>query len=159
MFRILWSKKILEETINSIARRRPEIQQARLIRRVDLMNLAIQDAEVSGYEGLLPSLEPLGSDAHVLAAAIIGRADVIVTFNTADFPDAILEPYKIAVQVPDAFLQDQWGLRPDIVEDALREQARQLKHPPQTPKEILLKLQRLAPGFSDALLSSGLNWN
>lgn len=43
------------------------------------MQTALQDATVEGYEVLVPALQELGSDAHVAAAVVFGRADVIVT--------------------------------------------------------------------------------
>ena len=42
-----------------------------------------------------------------MAAAIVGHADAIVTFNTKDFPPAALQPYGIEVQHPDDQLQLQ----------------------------------------------------
>jgi predicted nucleic acid-binding protein len=38
---------------------------------------------------------PDPADRHVLAAAIRGRADVIVTMNLKDFPAGTLAPYGI----------------------------------------------------------------
>ena len=52
---------------------------------------------MTGYHGLIPSLQlPDPDDRHVLAAAIVGRCDVIVTQNIQDFPEAALAPYGIA---------------------------------------------------------------
>ena len=54
--------------------------------------------------------KPIGSpepdDRHVVAAAIVGHANAIVTFNTKDFPTAVLVPYGIEVQHPDEFLMN-----------------------------------------------------
>lgn len=43
-------------------------------------------------------------DRHVVAAAIRGRATIIVTRNLKDFPGSALDKYDIAAQHPDAFL-------------------------------------------------------
>ena len=43
-------------------------------------------------------------DQHVLAAAIHGRADVIVTFNLKDFPEEALSPWGIEAQHPQEYL-------------------------------------------------------
>jgi hypothetical protein len=51
------------------------------------MDLHAVDALVTGYEDLIPGLHlPDPNDRHVLAAAIRGQADVIVTMNLRDLP-------------------------------------------------------------------------
>jgi hypothetical protein len=66
----------------------------------------------------------------VLAAAIVGRADVIVTFNLADFPAAALTPYGIEAQHPDRFLTHMFDLAPDVVLAVMQELRRGLRNPP-----------------------------
>jgi hypothetical protein len=58
------------------------------------MDRATRDAVVNGYEKLIPSLTlPDPKDRHILAAAIVGRCDVIVTQNLRDFPEEALSPF------------------------------------------------------------------
>jgi Uma2 family endonuclease len=53
------------------------------------MNSHVRDCIVEKYEYLIPTLTlPDPNDRHVLAAAIVGSADVIVTFNLKDFPES-----------------------------------------------------------------------
>jgi hypothetical protein len=60
------------------------------------------DALVTGYEDLIPGLQlPDPDDRHVLAAAIRGHADVIVTMNLRDFPSDTIGSFGIEVQHPD----------------------------------------------------------
>ncbi len=60
------------------------------------MDKNAEDALVTGYEDLIEGLHlPDLDDRHVLAAAIRGRADVIVTANVRDFPTEILTPFEI----------------------------------------------------------------
>lgn len=66
---------------------------------------------------MVPSLkDEFGDDAHVVAAAITGRADTIVTENTKDFPlELTLKRHGINVQTVDEFLVNQWWLSPLLI--------------------------------------------
>ena len=44
------------------------------------------------------------NDVHVLAAAIAGHADCIVTSNLRDFPPQLLAPFALEAIHPDEFL-------------------------------------------------------
>ncbi len=154
LYRALWSREILEEVVGSIARRRPDLSVHLLRKRTAAMQASLQDATVEGYEGLLPALRELGEDAHVAAAAVVGRADVIVTSNVRDFPEGVLGRYRLSVQSPDEFLMDHWSLDPLAVADVLVQQARGTKKPPLTPDDILARLGPLAPGFVELVRGS-----
>jgi hypothetical protein len=57
------------------------------------MNTAFDDAAVQNWQSLVVGLElPDPDDRHVLAAAIAGGAQTIVTFNLVDFPAKQLQP-------------------------------------------------------------------
>jgi PIN domain len=56
-------------------------------------NDTFEDACVKGWEALEATLTlPDADDGHVVAAAMSGRADAIVTANVRDFPDDVLAP-------------------------------------------------------------------
>jgi predicted nucleic acid-binding protein len=156
LYRARWSRRILDEVVRSIARRRTDIPLSKLEHRIDMMNQAVADAEVEESEHLTASLSVFGNDAHVVAAAIMGRADVIVTSNLSDFPSAALQPYNLVAQSPDGFLVDQWGLRPEIVLQALRDQAAALTRPAMSPSEVADRLLPSVPRFA-ALVLAALN--
>jgi hypothetical protein len=87
IYRARWTNAIHEEWIRSVLKNRPDLTRAQLERPRDLMNAHARDALVQGFEDLIPSLSlPDPDDRHVLAAAIRGRVDAIVTYNTKDFP-------------------------------------------------------------------------
>ena len=65
-------------------------------------------------------LLPDANDLHVLAAAIAGHADCIVTFNAVDFPRHVLAADGIARRDPDGLLWQIWSHHPGQVADVVR---------------------------------------
>ncbi len=103
-----------------------------------------EDCLVTGYRDLIDGLQlPDPDDRHVLAAAIVGHADVIVTHNLKDFPAERLERYGIEAQHPDEFIRHLLDLSPVLVVDAVREQQATLSRPPVSIAELLALLERL----------------
>jgi predicted nucleic acid-binding protein len=49
------------------------------------------------YDALIHAMTCHPKDRHVLAAAVAGEAQVVVTFNVKDFPAASVEPHDIEV--------------------------------------------------------------
>ena len=88
MYRAKWSADVQSEWIEALVRNRPKLNRINLERTRELMNLAIPGAVVTGYEDLIQSipLEKDPDDRHVVAAAIVGHCDVIVTNDLAHFP-------------------------------------------------------------------------
>jgi predicted nucleic acid-binding protein len=87
--RARWTEQILDECFRNILARRPDLSESSLRRTRELMNRAIRDVLVTGHEALLPdACLPDPNDRHVLAAAVRAGAQVIVTFNLRDFPEA-----------------------------------------------------------------------
>ena len=106
------------------------------------MDRATLDALVEGYEDLIPTLSlPDENDRHVLAAAIRGGAQVIVTMNLRDFPDEVLQQYEMEAQHPDEFILQLIELTPDVVMDAAETHRQSLKNPPKSIEEFLASLE------------------
>ena len=121
VFRAKWTSDIHREWIAALLRNEPHRERAALERTRDFMNQATRECLVTGYETLISSLElPDPQDRHVLAAAIVGRCDVIVTFNLRDFPETVVTPFEIEVEHPDAFLSSHLDLMPESFRDADR---------------------------------------
>ena len=59
---------------------------ARAAYRIREMRRSFLGAEVQGYESLAEAMACERKDRHVLAAAVRGDAEVLVTFNIGDFP-------------------------------------------------------------------------
>src|SRR5471030_1501334 len=101
------------------------------------MNLALPDANVTGFETLIEGISlPDPDDRHVLAAAIRSNADVIVTLNLKDFPSEVLAEFGIEALHPDDFISDLFDLN-SVALNAVRLQRNALKNPPMTTEEFL----------------------
>jgi predicted nucleic acid-binding protein len=143
LYRARWTNLIHEEWIRSLLARRPDLTRAQLERTRDLMNAHARDALITDFEELIPSLTlPDPDDRHVLAAAVRGRVDVIVTYNLKDFPRKVLAPYGVEVQHPDEFLMHVLDLAPGIVLAALQRLRQSLKHPPIAIENYLTILEQ-----------------
>jgi predicted nucleic acid-binding protein len=143
LYRAKWSADIHAEWMRNLAANSPHIPPERIENRRRLMDAHVRDSLVDNYEQLVPALElPDPDDRHVLAAAITGRADLIVTFNLKDFPEEALAPYGIEAQHPDQFLRHQFDLYPDLVCAVVRDLRAGLRKPPRTVDEYLATLAK-----------------
>jgi predicted nucleic acid-binding protein len=143
LFKARWSADIHREWIEALLREQPHRDRTSLERTRDLMDHHTRDALVTGYEALVPALTlPDPDDRHVLAAAITGRCDVIVTQNLKDFPDYALTPFGIEAQHPDTFLCNQMSLAPGLFCTAVRKVRARLKNPPFSVADYLDTLTR-----------------
>lgn len=146
VFRARWSNQIHEEWISSLLKERPDLSRETLERTRTFMNSNVRDCLVTGYEGLIDSIQlPDPGDRHVVAAAIHCGATLIVTANIKDFPAEKLGPYNLEAQHPDDFIFNLFDLHPAAVVQAVAQQRRSLKNPPKPVGDFL-----------DTLLKQGL---
>ncbi len=138
LFAAKWTVRIHEEWIRNVLENRPDIPQEQLQRTRALMDDAVPDCLVTGYEALIEGLNlPDDNDRHVLATAIRAGAQIIVTFNLKDFPADALEPYGIEVMHPDVFAEYQMELHDGAVVFAAKQQRAALINPPKRPEYYL----------------------
>lgn len=151
LYRPLWSDRIVAEAADAVLEIHADLAPDVVAKRFAAMNDTFEDAPVEGWEIFEATLMlPDPDDRHIVAAAMRGRADAIVTANLRDFPDETLAPLEIAVVHPDDFLLDQLDLAPRVVLDVLREQAAHTRNPPLTPTDLLARLGRAGvPAFAD----------
>jgi predicted nucleic acid-binding protein len=143
LFRAKWSNDVHEEWMTRLLENRPDLSREKLERTRMLMDKHAVDALVTGYEDLIEGLHlPDPDDRHVLAAAIRGRADVIVTSNVRDFPAEVLTPFEIETQHPDEFILHLVDLAPGVVMTAAQRHRESLKNPAKTVEEYLEMLER-----------------
>ncbi|WP_295532900.1 RSP_2648 family PIN domain-containing protein [uncultured Thioclava sp.] len=152
LYRPLWSARILEEWARAAARRNP-VDEAFARGEIALLRAEFPKAEIVAQPGLESRLHlPDENDIHVLAVAIAGHADAIVTSNRADFPRGTLAGEGLERRDPDGFL---WQLLSEYPEqmraltETVRAQAERLSGTPQ-PIRALMKRARL-PRFGKAL--------
>ena len=147
LYRAKWSDAVHEEWMNAVLRTRGDLTRSRLERTRDLMNAHARDALVTDFENLIGLLDlPDPDDRHVLAGAIRGSADIIVTCNLKDFPPDRLKDWGIEAQHPDAFLARQLRLSPLAFLQAVKTTRLRLKRPPMSAESYLdtLRAQGLA---------------
>lgn len=143
LFQARWTADIHREWMEALLRNQPHRDRARLERTRDKIDQATRDCMITGYEALIPSLSlPDPDDRHVLAAAIAGHCNVIVTWNLTDFPDQALKPFGIDAQNPDMFLAHQFDHAPTTFCAAVRKVRRRLQNPPYTTAQYLTILTR-----------------
>ena len=144
LFQARWSADVHEEWIRSVLRDRRDLTREKLLGIRDAMDEHLEDSLVTGYRSLIDGLQlPDPNDRHVLAAAIVGHADVIVTHNLRHFPAETLDRYNIEAQHPDEFLRHLLDLSPVLVVDAVRDQQTALTRPPMSMHELLALFERL----------------
>ena len=139
LFTARWTARIDQEWIDAARRARPDADPVKLVRRRDDMRAAVPDWEVEAatWEPIAASLAlPDPDDVHVLAAAIAGHADCIVTANLRHFPADVLAVHGLEAIHPDDFLLYQLDL--DLIEalGAFKEMRARLRNPPLTADEF-----------------------
>ena len=152
LYHARWSATIHDEWTRNLAKDRPELA-ARLPQVVQLMNASVPDCLVTQYEKLVTAIElPDPNDRHVVAAAIAGHADAIVTFNTKDFPAAVLQPYGIEVQHPDEFLMNQLQLQKIPALSAIKKMRARWTNPTRSAQDLITAFEiRGLPMTADLL--------
>ncbi len=152
LYRPLWSELILDEMLSAIEEIHPDLADGRARGRADTMDRTFDDACVRGWEPLVDGITlPDEDDRHVVAAAIRGQADLIVTANLGDFPAVALEPLGLEAQSPDDFLLNQLDLDPDVLIRVLHAQAAATQRPAITFDVLVDQLARCGvPRFAQA---------
>ncbi|MFC0115577.1 PIN domain-containing protein [Kibdelosporangium aridum] len=120
IYRPMWSADVLTELERNLRKR--GANDAQVAHRLEQMTAHFPDAMVTGYDDLVDSMTNHPKDRHVLAAAVRGGAETLVTENLKDFPGDALEAYDIIAANQDDFLLDQLDLSPGVVLSALRRQ-------------------------------------
>lgn len=156
---VRWSSSVLDETRRSLENRGYEPHKVdRLIRA---LRTAFPDAEVEDFEHLIPEMDCSDpDDRHVLAAAIAGEADILVSDNSGDFPAGTSGLHALALMTGDGAAAFLVRLDPGRAARIARAQIADLVDPPSSEDEFLQKIAKQAPEFATALGSAlgNVNW-
>ena len=149
-----WTDKINEEWIGNLLRNRPDLNPAKLQGTTERISQTILDWRISGYEPFIETISlPDPNDRHVVAAALIGHADAIVTFNLRDFPNEALYPLGLEAQHPDDFVVNQLHLGLPEALKAIKAMRFRLVNPPQSVAQLLATLARCGLPQTASLLA------
>ncbi len=142
VFEPLWSERLLEEWARAARKHNPNDEA---LARSEIARLSVRwpKAAIRWGDALAARLWlPDPNDIHVLAAAIAGSADVIMTQNAKDFPRHILAEEGVSRVDPDGFLFGVWQAQPEPVSFAVGqvlETARTLSGEDWTTRRLLKK--------------------
>jgi predicted nucleic acid-binding protein len=144
LFAAKWTTRIETEWIAALETRRPDLKGRLNIRR-DQMREAVPDWEIpeSAWQACTGSLAlPDPDDVHVLAAALCGHADCIVTANLKDFPASVVGALGIEVIHPDPFIVAQWDLDPLVAIAAFKRMRARWKRPEASAEDFAAAMER-----------------
>ncbi|MEJ6402256.1 RSP_2648 family PIN domain-containing protein [Yoonia sp. 2307UL14-13] len=115
LFEVRWSSRILEEWQRAVVKLGPA-QVVIAEGEIAALGAAFPDAVVPEHAGLEQRLWlPDPNDIHVLASAVGGSCDAIMTINAKDFPGNVLAEEGLFRVDPDAFLRGLLEEVPDQV--------------------------------------------
>ena len=153
LFEPRWSPRILEEWARATLKLGPE---AEVFARSEIAALTVSfpKAQVT----VQPEAErkyylPDPDDIHVLAAAVVGHCDGIMTMNNKDFPRGTLAEEGLARYNPDEFCCRMFDEAPDVVRtvaDSVLARAREMSDPDWSMRGLMKKarMPRLGKALS-----------
>ena len=146
LYRVHWSAEILDGAIrNLVANQQMTQQQASHLERQ--IQLAFPDAMVVVTPRLIPCMDNHPGDRHVLAAALIVKAHVIVTNNLKHFPAVSVNQLRIETQSADQFLTYLYDLFPESMYEVIQNQVSRMRKNPMSALDLLNLLEKSVPTF------------
>ena len=154
LFEPRWSPRILEEWARATIKLGPEQE---VWARGEIAALGVQfPMACVTYDRAIEARFwlPDPADIHVLAAAVAGSCDAILTMNTKDFPGNLLADEGLDRIDPDGFVRDLFNRAPDLVRGIAHGVLAEANRLSDRPWEMraLMKKARL-PRFGKALVA------
>lgn len=163
IFSPIWSQEILDEaTRNLIHENLMTVEQAAKFEAIlkDLYPEAMVEVPVE----LVEKMTNHPKDRHVLATAVVGKAEIIVTDNLKDFQDRDLLTWNVVAKSSGEFLTSLYDLYPDEIVQAVDTMSEKLKDltsarkPPLGLEALLCLLERVVPEFSNNIKFHSIKW-
>lgn len=146
LYQAYWSQAILDGAVRNLVAKQ-QITESQAARLEQQMKRAFPEAMVEVTDRLIPCMDNHPGDRHVLAAALIAKAQVIVTDNLKHFPAQSLHQFRVESQSADHFLTYLYDLSPESMHEILQTQVSGLKNPPMEVSDLLNLLSRSVPTF------------
>ncbi|HRJ01108.1 MAG TPA: PIN domain-containing protein [Hyphomonas sp.] len=145
MFRFRWTDRIMAETetaLTAIFSERLGSQKdaaSRATHSCKAMCEAFPEAMIEGNFSDVPAYDgvPDKNDHHIIHAAVLGKASMIVTDNLKHFPEDALRPHDIEVRSADAFIADAIDLDRIRAAEAVKALRARLINPTVTAQDLL----------------------
>lgn len=116
----LWSARVLAEWRIAVASKVGPAAEDEAIAAQAAMAASFPEARAEPVPEIEAAFRlPDRADAHVLAAAVTGRAEILLTFNLRDFPRRLLAGYGMEARHPDGFLWELLSLAPESAGTAI----------------------------------------
>ncbi|RBP62918.1 PIN domain-containing protein [Brevibacterium sanguinis] len=151
LFYPLWTDEVLGEVERCLTMKFG-LSSSKASRRVQLMKEAFPEASVEGYQSLIEAMKCDAKNRHVLAGAVRGGADLLVTANLKDFPQESAAVFDVEVVHPDQLLLDLLDLFGRETLQVLHDTVRSRSRPPATVQDLLIALRGPVPQFASTAL-------
>ncbi len=136
-----WSQKILDEAMSNLVLK-GKISAEKAINLEEVIKAAFPEAVVKVPVELEEAMTNNPKDRHVLAAAVIAKADILVTNNLTDFDPQALALWNIKAQSSDDFLSELFDDYPEEMVKVVRKQSQNYRRRTLTVAELLSLLSK-----------------
>ncbi|MBU7581686.1 MAG: PIN domain-containing protein [Nostoc sp. TH1S01] len=152
IYQIYFSQEILEGATRNLVKN-GRMTDAKAVRFQEELKSYFPEAIVEVPLHLVAAMTNDPGDRHVVAAAIVAKAEIIVTSNLKDFPLEALAPWGIKAWHPDDFLVYLDEHFPGKMFQVIQQQSEDLENPPMSVAQLLNKLEKKnqVPNFAKTI--------
>jgi len=141
LYEVHFSQEILDGATRNLVKN-GRMTERKAERFQQILKINFPEAMVEVPEDLVENMTNHPGDRHVVAAAIIAQAKVIVTSNLKHFPQESLSAYSIKAWHPDDFLVYLYEQFPEEMVRVIQQQSEDLKKPPISFFQLIDKLEK-----------------